>query len=43
MQPTDEAPVSTPLWQILLFWLYVSIPLTWGVWSTVKKAMALFN
>lgn len=28
---------------LLLFWLYVSIPLLWGVASTIKKAMALFG
>lgn len=28
---------------LILFWLYVLIPLTWGVWSTIKKALALFN
>jgi len=28
---------------LVLFWLYVSIPLAWGVWSTIKKALALFN
>jgi len=28
---------------LLLFWLYVTIPLAWGIWSTLKKALALFN
>lgn len=28
---------------LILFWLYVTIPLSWGVWSTIKKALALFN
>jgi hypothetical protein len=26
-----------------LFWLYVGIPLSWGIWSTLQKAMALFR
>jgi hypothetical protein len=39
----SPTPQFTPLWQVLLFWLYVSIPLAWGVWSTIKKALALFN
>lgn len=30
------------LW-LLLFWLYVLTPLCWGVWSTLKKALALFS
>lgn len=38
-----DKPKSTPLMLVLLFWLYVAAPLAWGVWSTLKKAMALFN
>ncbi len=34
---------ATPIWQVVLFWLYVSVPLVWGVTQTLKKAMALFN
>jgi hypothetical protein len=33
----------TSLLLTLLFWLYVTLPLAWGVWSTLRKAMALFN
>ena len=36
-------PKSTPLALVILFWLFVATPLTWGIWSTLKKAMALFN
>lgn len=28
---------------LILFWLYVSVPLLWGVASTIKKALALFG
>ncbi|HTJ97477.1 MAG TPA: hypothetical protein VL381_08395 [Rhodocyclaceae bacterium] len=28
---------------IAVFWLYVGIPLAWGVWSTLQKALALFH
>ncbi|NMM26200.1 MAG: oxalate:formate antiporter [Glaciimonas sp.] len=28
---------------VVLFWLYVGIPLAWGVSSTLQKAMALFH
>ena len=31
------------LLKISIFWLYVSIPLAWGIWSTLQKTMALFN
>lgn len=33
---------SNPLLTVL-FWLYVGIPLAWGIWSTLQKAMALFH
>ena len=26
-----------------LFWLLVGIPLAWGVWNTVEKALVLFK
>ncbi len=26
-----------------LFWLFVGIPLAWGVWNTVQKALVLFH
>jgi hypothetical protein len=39
----SELPKSTPRVAVILFWLYVATPLTWGIWSTLKKAMALFN
>lgn len=34
---------KTPVWQVMLFWLYVTIPLAWGVTQTLKKALALFG
>jgi hypothetical protein len=27
----------------LLFWLLVGIPLAWGVWITIEKALVLFR
>jgi hypothetical protein len=42
MKKSESTKPTQPL-LLLLFWLYVAIPLGWGVWSTVKKAMALFN
>lgn len=39
----EKSPHSTPIPLLLLFWLYVLLPLSWGVWSTLRKAMALFN
>ncbi len=28
---------------LVLFWLYVTVPLAWGIWSTLRKALALFD
>ncbi|WP_269473501.1 MULTISPECIES: MFS transporter small subunit [Methylomonas] len=38
-----EKPKQTSRLALLVFWLYVSIPLLWGISSTLKKAMALFD
>jgi len=40
---TNVESRKTPIWLVILFWLYVAIPLTWGVTQTLKKAMALFG
>lgn len=37
----SEKQKSSTIW-LVLFWLYVAIPLIWGVTQTLKKAMALF-
>lgn len=42
MTNAHPSPVLERL-KLLLFWLYVSIPLGWGVWSTLQKALALFD
>lgn len=39
---TTEASSTSPL-AIAVFWLGVGVPLAWGVWSTLQKAMALFG
>lgn len=40
MNPADKgtSPVT-----LIVFWLYVGIPLVWGIMSTLDKAMALFR
>jgi len=37
-----ESARSHPL-LLVGFWLYVLVPLAWGVASTIQKAMALFG
>lgn len=39
----NESPKTTSPLLLVLFWLYVAVPLLWGVGSTLKKAMALFG
>ena len=41
-QTRPTAKPSNPA-LIVIFWLYVGIPLAWGIWSTLKTAMALFS
>lgn len=38
-QPKSESHVVL----LVLFWAYVLIPLGWGVFQTLKKALALFH
>ena len=38
----DSKKSSSPVLMIV-FWLYVLIPLAWGVSNTISKAMALFR
>jgi hypothetical protein len=29
--------------KLAIFWLYVTIPLAWGVWNTLSQAAKLFQ
>jgi hypothetical protein len=40
---SNRYPQRTHPVRLLLFWLYVAVPLGWGIWSTLKKALALFH
>lgn len=42
IQKTEKQPLFKKL-SLVVFWTYVSIPLAWGVSSTLEKAMALFQ
>ncbi|WP_293778550.1 oxalate:formate antiporter [uncultured Oxalicibacterium sp.] len=39
----EESHHRTSPVTVLLFWLFVGVPLAWGIWSTLQKAMALFH
>jgi len=38
----DQEVKSNPL-LLLITWLWVGVPLLWGIEETIKKAMALFS
>jgi hypothetical protein len=38
-----DAPATTPKALVLIAWLAVGIPLAWGIWNTVVKALPLFR
>lgn len=40
--PSPVVKASSPI-VMTLFWLYVGLPLAWGIWSTLQKAAALFH
>lgn len=41
-QPAGEASATTRL-EILGAWLFVGIPLAWGVWEVAVKSLDLFT
>jgi hypothetical protein len=41
METSGKAPRSTGL--LIFAWLFVGIPLAWGVTQTLIKSMALFH
>jgi len=44
MAPEERSGhATTPLGLVLLAWLFVSVPLAWGVLQTLEKATALFR
>ncbi|WP_025602477.1 MFS transporter small subunit [Burkholderia sp. WSM2230] len=36
VHPTNKAKIA-------IFWLYVMVPLAWGVYNTLSQAMKLFQ
>jgi hypothetical protein len=41
--PPSEAPRKTPYTLLIVSWLVVLIPATWGVTQTVKNSLKLFT
>jgi len=46
-EPTSTAvdvhATKTPIVLVLLFWLFVGLPLAWGIYNSVMQAMRLFR
>lgn len=39
----EKQKTASPPALVAIFWLYVGIPLIWGIWETLLKATALFQ
>jgi hypothetical protein len=43
-QAGPDAPLSGSSWvRVAVAWMLVGLPLLWGVFNTIKKALALFR
>ena len=42
-ESAQESVKKTSPLVVVLFWLYVTIPLAWGVYDTILKAAKLFD
>lgn len=41
--PGNEAPSAQSWILVGLAWVAVGVPLLWGIWTTLKKAIVLFQ
>ena len=39
----DLQPSSSSWLLVILAWVAVGVPLLWGIWTTLKKAVVLFR
>jgi len=39
----NDPPVTTPKILLVASWIFVGIPMTWGVYQTILKSLALFR
>ena len=42
-RPPTPSPASNPALLLAISWLWVGIPLAWGIYATVMKSLALFR
>ncbi len=42
-QPMTDTQAAPNTGQLALYWLAVGLPLAWGIWQTLLKALALFH
>lgn len=43
MESSEKQGTENHMVLLVLFWTYVLVPLGWGVFQTLKKALALFH
>nr|AQQ74414.1 hypothetical protein [uncultured bacterium]AQQ74877.1 hypothetical protein [uncultured bacterium] len=43
VESSDRSPTRSNAVKLVLAWLAVGVPLTWGVWVTLQKALILFG
>jgi hypothetical protein len=42
-RPVTDTQATPNTGQLALYWLAVGLPLAWGIWQTLLKALALFR
>ncbi len=42
-RPDDGQPATTPKILLVASWIFVGIPMAWGVYQTILKSLALFR
>jgi hypothetical protein len=38
----NENPKKSPVWLIILAWVLVALPLSWGLYQSILKSKSLF-
>ena len=41
--PSNPPAQSSQLTLVILFWLFAGVPLSWGIFQTLKQAVKLFQ
>lgn len=41
--PSDQPHADSHVVRLIISWLWVGVPLAWGVWQTIIKSLPLFE